>query len=58
MHGFTLDSEGRKMSKSLGNVVDPLKITKGGKACFFFKAWARCGYVVLEERTIEAPQKS
>ncbi|CAN7999471.1 unnamed protein product [Ixodes pacificus] len=31
MHGFTLDSEGRKMSKSLGNVVDPVKITKGGK---------------------------
>jgi isoleucyl-tRNA synthetase len=25
-HGFTLDGEGRKMSKSLGNVVDPLKV--------------------------------
>jgi len=25
-HGFTLDVDGRKMSKSLGNVVDPLKI--------------------------------
>ncbi|XP_037272237.2 isoleucyl-tRNA synthetase, mitochondrial [Rhipicephalus microplus] len=31
MHGFTLDAEGRKMSKSLGNVVDPETITKGGK---------------------------
>lgn len=25
-HGFTLDGEGRKMSKSLGNVVDPAKV--------------------------------
>ena len=25
-HGFTLDKDGRKMSKSVGNVVDPLKI--------------------------------
>lgn len=25
-HGFTVDEKGRKMSKSLGNVVDPLKI--------------------------------
>lgn len=26
MHGFVLDQKGRKMSKSLGNVVDPFKI--------------------------------
>jgi len=25
-HGFTLDEQGRKMSKSLGNVVDPLAV--------------------------------
>ena len=30
-HGFTLDEKGRKMSKSLGNVVDPLVIVEGGK---------------------------
>lgn len=27
-HGFVLDEKGNKMSKSLGNVVDPLKVTK------------------------------
>ncbi len=29
-HGFALDEQGRKMSKSLGNVVDPNLIIKGG----------------------------
>jgi isoleucyl-tRNA synthetase len=28
-HGFTLDSDGRKMSKSLGNVVSPSQIMSG-----------------------------
>lgn len=27
-HGFTVDSKGRKMSKSLGNVIDPEKVIK------------------------------
>jgi isoleucyl-tRNA synthetase len=27
-HGFVLDGEGRKMSKSIGNVMDPLKVMK------------------------------
>ncbi|MEO1589977.1 MAG: isoleucine--tRNA ligase [Cyanobacteria bacterium J06632_22] len=30
-HGFALDEKGRKMSKSLGNVVDPYTIIEGGK---------------------------
>ncbi|CAG8494859.1 11034_t:CDS:10 [Ambispora leptoticha] len=30
-HGFILDEKGRKMSKSLGNVVEPKTITQGGK---------------------------
>ncbi len=29
VHGFTVDEEGRKMSKSLGNVVSPKSITEG-----------------------------
>lgn len=30
-HGFALDEQGRKMSKSLGNVVDPQIVIEGGK---------------------------
>ena len=29
-HGFVLDENGRKMSKSLGNIIDPLVIINGG----------------------------
>ncbi|MFN3360605.1 MAG: isoleucine--tRNA ligase [Pseudanabaenaceae cyanobacterium] len=30
-HGFVLDEKGQKMSKSLGNVIDPMVIINGGK---------------------------
>ncbi len=30
-HGFTLDEQGRKMSKSEGNVIDPAIVISGGK---------------------------
>ncbi|MGF1491321.1 MAG: isoleucine--tRNA ligase [Microcoleaceae cyanobacterium] len=30
-HGFTLDDKGQKMSKSLGNVIDPAIVINGGK---------------------------
>lgn len=31
VHGFAVDENGHKMSKSLGNVVDPQEIVNGGK---------------------------
>lgn len=37
-HGFILDGEGRKMSKSLGNVVDPNKIA-GTLGADIFRLW-------------------
>eukprot|EP00931_Biecheleriopsis_adriatica_P031265 TRINITY_DN18359_c0_g2_i1.p1 TRINITY_DN18359_c0_g2~~TRINITY_DN18359_c0_g2_i1.p1 ORF type:complete len:1056 (+),score=244.62 TRINITY_DN18359_c0_g2_i1:50-3217(+) len=30
-HGFVVDENGRKMSKSIGNVIDPRNIIEGGK---------------------------
>ena len=30
-HGMVLDESGRKMSKSLGNVISPLVVISGGK---------------------------
>ena len=38
-HGFALDDKGRKMSKSLGNVVDPLKII-GESGADILRLWA------------------
>ena len=32
-HGFVLDGKGQKMSKSMGNVVDPVLLTDGYKVC-------------------------
>lgn len=31
VHGFAVDKNGIKMSKSLGNVVDPVEVVAGGK---------------------------
>jgi isoleucyl-tRNA synthetase len=43
-HGFVLDERGAKMSKSLGNVVDPRAVIEGGKDQ---KAAPACGADVL-----------
>ena len=41
VHGFALDEDGKKMSKSLGNVIDPDVVINGGKVVLiivnFFK---------------------
>src|SRR3546814_12287841 len=39
-HGFALDGQGRKMSKSLGNVVDPLKVI-GESGAAILRMWVR-----------------
>ena len=38
-HGFALDGQGRKMSKSVGNVVDPLKVI-GESGADILRMWA------------------
>lgn len=42
MHGFTLDEEGKKMSKSLGNVVEPEEVIDryGADVLRFYLLWA------------------
>ena len=38
-HGFVLDEKGRKMSKSLGNVISPLTVINGGKVSYIVSRW-------------------
>ncbi|KER23231.1 hypothetical protein T265_08843 [Opisthorchis viverrini] len=43
VHGMTADSEGRKMSKSLGNVVSPEDLLNQNKGCVdILRRWAAC----------------
>ncbi len=55
-HGFTMDAKGMKMSKSLGNTIDPLKVMESYGADII-RLWAlsvdftedhRIGYVILK----------
>lgn len=36
VHGFVLDEDGKKMSKSLGNVIDPDVVINGGEVTRLF----------------------
>lgn len=40
-HGMVLDEKGKKMSKSLGNIVRPMAIVRGDKVCPFPSFCAR-----------------
>jgi len=63
-HGFVVDGEGRKMSKSLGNVVVPQEVIKDFGADILRLWVASCDYnddiklsKVILDRTIEAYRK-
>ncbi|CAH8528339.1 unnamed protein product [Dicrocoelium dendriticum] len=43
VHGFTTDSNGRKMSKSLGNVISPEELLEKHNGCVdILRRWAAC----------------
>ena len=42
-HGFVLDEKGVKMSKSIGNVVDPRLVIEVGWCCCLYADW--CSHI-------------
>lgn len=43
VHGFTTDSDGRKMSKSVGNVISPDELLQKHNGCIdILRRWAAC----------------
>lgn len=53
VHNFALDEEGKKMSKSLGNVVDPDIVINGGKVTSWLCAALLCNWA-SRPRVVEA----
>ena len=51
-HGFVLDEKGYKMSKSLGNVVDPKLIIEGTSFRAFPKSRPPCVSILVPEGTV------
>ena len=50
LHAMVRDAHGRKMSKSLGNVIDPLDVMQGislevGGVCGVGVVWRVCMYI-------------
>jgi len=49
-HGMVLDGKGKKMSKSLGNIVDPLTVVNGGKVSGLVQQFL-CSVLIPAPRT-------
>lgn len=52
-HGMVLDEQGKKMSKSLGNIVSPMTVINGGKARTFVSFAVRGGNFLIQDKKKE-----
>ena len=53
VHGFVRDEEGKKMSKSLGNVIDPHVIINGGKVDTLSKIFLICRLLLIFANSLD-----